>query len=150
MTTASPPPTLPLTALFFPLVGQPRKVVPAGKTFLRRMIDLSSSVASLDEAIPISKDFMLDFQWSREFATPWNGRSFFLHPDWTPSPHLQLFTDSSRTIGFCQCEWFNGRWSMAQLKRSIQWKDLYTIVLAAAVWGEQWHTLRICLATTRR
>ena len=124
------------------------KVVPTGRTFLRRMIDLSSSVASLDEVIPLSGDFMLDLQWWQEFATPWNGRSFFLLPDWTPSPHLQLFTDSSGTIGFgayCQGEWFNGRWSTAQLERSIQWKELYPIVLAAAVWGEQWRTLRIRL-----
>ena len=39
------------------------KVVPAGRTFLRRMIDLSSSVASLDEVIPLSGDFMLDLWW---------------------------------------------------------------------------------------
>jgi hypothetical protein len=62
------------------------KVVPAGRTFLRSMIDLSSSVASLDEVIPLSEDFMLDLQWWQEFATPWNGRSFFLLPDWTPLP----------------------------------------------------------------
>ena len=112
------------------------------------MIYLSSSVASLDEAIPFSGDFMLDLQWWQEFATLWNGRSIFLLPDWTPSPHLQLFTDSSATTGFganCQGEWFNGRWSTAQLEQSIQWKELYPIVLAAAVRGKQWRTLRICL-----
>ena len=124
------------------------KVVPAGRTFLRRMIDLSTSVASLGEVIPLLVDFMLDLRWWQEFATPWNGRSFFLLPDWTPSPHLELFTDSSGTIGFgayCQGEWFNGRWSTAQAERSIQWKELYPIVLAAAVWGERWRTLHIRL-----
>ena len=91
---------------------------------------------------------MLDLRWWQEFATPWNGRSFFLLPDWTPAPHLQLFTDSSGTIGFgayCQGEWFNGRWTAAQLERSIQWRELYPIVLAAAVWGHRWCTLRIRL-----
>jgi hypothetical protein len=91
---------------------------------------------------------MLDLQRWQEFATLWNGRSFFLLPDWTPSPHLQLFTDSSGTTGFgayCQGEWFNGSWSTAQFEWSIQWKELYPIVLAAAVWGKQWHTLHIHL-----
>ena len=124
------------------------KVVPAGRTFLRRMIDLSTSAASLDQVISLSQSFSLDLQWWREFATAWNGRSFFLLPHWTPAPHLQLFTDSSGTIGFgayCQGEWFNGRWTPAQLARSIQWKELYPIVLAAEAWGHQWSTLRIRL-----
>ena len=111
------------------------KVVPASRTFLRRMIDLSSSIGPLDEVITLSQPFRLDLQWWQEFATPWNGRSFFLLPDWTPSPDLQLFTDSSGTIDFGayrQGEWFNGRWTPTQPERSIQWKELYPIVLAAA------------------
>ena len=64
------------------------KVVPAGRTFLRRMIDLSTSAAGLDQVIPLSQSFSLDLQWWREFATAWNGRSFFLLPHWTPAPHL--------------------------------------------------------------
>ena len=65
------------------------KVAPACRTFLRRMIDLSSSVASLDDTITISDPFQSDLRWWREFATLWYG---FLLPDWTPAPHLQLFT----------------------------------------------------------
>lgn len=124
------------------------KVVPAGRTFLRRMIDLSTSVSSLEEVIPLSQPFRLDLEWWHKFATPWNGRSFFLLPGWVPAPDLHLFTDSSGTIGFgayCQGEWFNGRWTQAQLQRSIQWKELYPIVLSAAVWGHRWSTLRIRL-----
>ena len=124
------------------------KVVPAGRTFLRRMIDLSTSASSLQQVISLSQPFRLDLQWWHKFVTPWNGRSFFLLPGWVPSPDLQLFTDSSGTIGFgayCQGEWFNGRWTQAQLEQSIQWKELYPIVLAAAAWGHRWSTLRIRL-----
>ena len=40
------------------------KVVPAGRTVVRRMIDHSSSVAPpLDEVIPLSGDFLLKLQW---------------------------------------------------------------------------------------
>ena len=79
---------------------------------------------------------------------PWNGRSFFLLPGWTPSPDLQLYTDSSGTISFgayCQGSWFNGRWSQEHLQHSIQWKELYPIVLAACAWGHRWSTLHIQL-----
>ena len=124
------------------------KVVPAGRTFLRRMIDLSTTADSLQAAIPFSEPFQLDLQWWRAFVTPWNGRSFFLLPNWTPSPDLDLYTDSSGIIGYgayCQGHWFNGRWTPAQLSHSIQWKELYPIVLAAYIWGEHWSTLRIRL-----
>ena len=124
------------------------KVVPAGRTFLRRMIDLSTTVDTLQAAVPFSEPFQLDLQWWRAFVTPWNGRSFFFLPNWTLSADLDLYTDSSGTIGYgayCQGHWFNGRWTPAQLSHSIQWKELYPIVLAAYIWGEHWSTLRIRL-----
>ena len=70
------------------------KVVPAGRTFLRRMIDLSTTADTLQETITLSEEFRLDLHWWRTFATPWDGRSFFLLPEWTPRPqplHRQLW-----------------------------------------------------------
>ena len=122
------------------------KVVPAGRTFLRRMIDLSTTAANLHDTISLSDDFRRDLDWWLAFATPWNGRSLFLSPRWTPSPDLELYTDSSGSIGYgayCQGQWFNGRWDPDQALHSIQWKELYPIVLSAHVWGPTWHTLRI-------
>ena len=55
-----------------------------------------------------------------------------------PSPDLQLYTDSSGTIGFgayCQGSWFNGRWSQEQHR--IQWKEQYPIVQATCAWGHR-------------
>ncbi len=76
------------------------KVVPAGRTFLRRMINLSTTASSLHDTVSLTEDFMLDIQWWQAFATPWTGRSFFLLPDWTLAPDLELFTDGSGTIGY--------------------------------------------------
>ena len=109
------------------------KVVPAGRSFLRRMIDTSTTAQNPQDTIPLPETFKLDLTWWQAFATPWNGRSFFLLPQWTPSPDLELFTDSSGTVGYgayCQGQWFNGRWTTEQLQHSIQWKELYPIVLA--------------------
>ena len=56
------------------------KVVPAGRTFLRRMINTSSSVQGLQDTIGLTEAFRLDLAWWQALATPWNGRSFFLLP----------------------------------------------------------------------
>ena len=120
------------------------KVVPPGRTFIRRMIDLSTTASSLQDTTPVSPEFRLDLEWWQAFATPWSGRSFFLLPDWTSYPNLQLYTDSSGTVGYgayCQGEWFNSWWSPAQLGRSIQWKELFPNVLAASILGRWWSTL---------
>ena len=124
------------------------KVVPAGRTFLRRMIDLSTTATQPTAPITLDEGFRLDIRWWKAFTTPWSGRSFFLLPDWTPAPDLDLFTDSSGSIGFgayCQGEWFNGRWSPTQQPHSIQWKELYPVVLATLAWGHKWCTLKVRL-----
>ncbi len=94
-----------------------------GRTFLRRMINLSTTASSQHENVLLTSDFRLDIQWWQAFATPWTGRSFFLLLYWTPPPDLDLFTDSSGTMGysaFMAGEWFNGRWTPDQAPRSIQ------------------------------
>ena len=122
------------------------KVVPAGRTFLRRMIDLSTTAPRLLSTITLNEGLRLDIHWWQAFTTPWSGRSFFLLPNWTPAPDLDLYTDSSGSIGFgaywCG-EWFNGHWPPELAERSIQFKELYPIVLAASVWGHRWATLRV-------
>ena len=122
------------------------KVVPTARTFLRRMIDLSTSAAHLHDNITLNEGFSLDIQWWMAFTTPWSGCSFFLLPNWTLAPDLELYTDSSGTIGYgtyCNGEWFNGRWTPEQASYSIQYKELYLIVLATTVWGHNWTTLKV-------
>ena len=51
-----------------------------------------------------------------------------------------------RTL-ICKCLWFQGRWSQEQLDHSIQWKELYPLVLAACVWE---HSAYAFTATMRR
>ena len=122
------------------------KVVPPGRTFLRRMIDTSTSVPTPDDNITLNNDFVKDIQWWHHFLDDWNGKSFFMHPKWIPSTTLNLFTDSSGAIGYgayFDKKWFQGRWSADQINRSIQWKELFPIVLAAATWGHLWTKTRI-------
>ena len=122
------------------------KVVPPGRTFLRRMIDLSTSQSRLDSTIELDEAFSKDLNWWRTFLETWNGRNFLLSPKWTSNISLQLSTDSSGSIGYgayFQSSWFQGRWNADQQDKSIQWKELYPIVIAAATWGNHWSTKRV-------
>ena len=122
------------------------KVVPPGRTFLRRMIDLSTTEQHLDARITLEDSFGKDLHWWHSFLESWNGRSLLLSPKWLPNTTLQLFTDSSGSIGygaFFKLHWFQGRWTPSNQCMSIQWKELYPIVRAAATWGYQWSTKRI-------
>ena len=71
---------------------------------------------------------------------------FFLDPNWTLAPVLQLFTDASGTLGFggYWLRWLLG-WCLVQpglpphlLSMPIEWKELYTIVIACEAWGHHW------------
>ena len=110
------------------------------------MIDLSTAVPRLLSTIALDDGFRLNIQWWQAFMIHWSGWSFFLLPDWTPAPDLDLYTDSSGATGFgayCCGDWFNGCWPPELTDRSIQFKELYPIVLAASVWGHRWAILRI-------
>ena len=75
------------------------KVVAAGHTrmFLRRLLNMAHSVQRLDNQVHITSDALLDIEWWLRFASSWNGKAFFLDPDWIPPDQFQLYTDASGT-----------------------------------------------------
>ena len=50
------------------------KVVPPGRTFLRRMIDLTTSVPHTEDIISLSEPFKKDLMWWHQFVAQWKGR----------------------------------------------------------------------------
>ena len=124
------------------------KVIPAGRIFLRRLIDLSMSVTKLHHHITLNAHAKEDIKWWLDFLPGWNGVSLMLQSHWDTSPDLQLYTDASGTLGFgayFQGAWLMGSWSDTQLSRSIQWKELFAIVAATAAWGSKWKRKRILI-----
>ena len=112
------------------------KVIPAGRTFLRRMIDLSTTVLLLLATTTLDEGSCLDIKWWQALIIPRSGRIFFLFRIWTPAPDLDLYTNSSGSISFgayCCRDWFNGRWLPELTERSIQFNELYPIVLSASI-----------------
>ena len=76
------------------------KVVPAGRIFLRRLIDLSTTVKQLQHHIHLTVDARLDLQWWLTFLPHWSGRSLILDSHWTLNATMQLFTDASGHEGW--------------------------------------------------
>ena len=121
------------------------KVIPAGRIFIRRLIDASTRVSRLHHHIRLTPAMRADIHWWIQFARQWNGRSFFLDSSWTPSPAFQLFTDASdHGYGaYWAGHWLSGTWSRSQCRNTIQWKELFAVLVAAATWGAQWSRKRL-------
>ena len=87
------------------------KVVKPGRTFVRRLIDLSTTVSSLEHYVTVNEEARADISWWSEFLPDWNGVEFLQeHP--VESPDLGLFSDAS-DLGFgCVYgkRWIYGDW----------------------------------------
>ena len=122
-------------------------VVPQGRTFVRRLLDLLKGHSSKKSRfIRLNSECKRDIEWWRSLLPVWDGVYFFDLPEWAPVPDLLLSTDASGSIGYgayCSGEWFNGMWSSTQRSNSIAYKELFPIVLACLVWGEKWRNCRI-------
>jgi hypothetical protein len=70
------------------------KVVKPGRLFLRRLIDLSTTVPGLHHRIRLSADSREDILWWLSFLPTWNGVSILQAPP-VSSADLHLFTDAS-------------------------------------------------------
>ena len=118
------------------------KVVRAGKSFVHRLIDLSSSVRQLDRFVRLSREARVDLEWWCQFGQEWNGTAMMWHVDWT-RPEVVLTSDASGGWG-CGA-WWGNRWFQLQwlglgesASYGITAKELLPIVVAVASWGKAW------------
>ena len=116
------------------------KVVPEGRPFLRRMINLASSFKLLDHPVRLNTEFKSDLMWWHLFLNKWNGVSC-LHIHTRRPPDLEFYTDASGAWGcgaFCHPQWLQLQWPESWHDYSITIKELLPIVLAVAIWGRKW------------
>ena len=128
------------------------KVVRPGRIFLRRLIDLSTSVSELHHHISLNGAARADIAWWLDFLPAWNGKSIIPDCEWTSSSDLALFTDASQTLGFgavYSSRWFCGTWPeiFEDDAYSIQWKELSPIYAACSIWGHEWSGKKILFLT---
>lgn len=113
-------------------------VVLPGRTFLRRLIDLTRGVTQPHHHIKLSKESRLDIQAWFQFIQHFNGKNLFLKQIWYTSTKMHLYTDAAGSIGFgaiMNTKWFYGEWPVAMKEYNITFKELFPIVLAVEIWG---------------
>ena len=117
------------------------KVVRAGRSFLRRMLDLLHGRSNQHVSIPIrlNCDFRADLLWWRSFVAGWNGTSFLDCPETLPKIHAA--SDASGRWGcgaWSLPQWFQWEWSEDTRDLPIAVKEFIPIILGCAVWGYLW------------
>ena len=124
------------------------KVIQPGRLFLRRLIDLSTTVHALSHHIYINKAAQADILWWHHFMAKWNGRQSFCVEQLSSSV-MHLATDaSSFGIGavFGRA-WFSLRIPSQFTHFHINTMELFAIYAAVATWGHLWANHRILFLT---
>jgi hypothetical protein len=123
------------------------KVAPAGRTFTHRLIKAAYTVPRQRDFVLLTQELKDDLSWWAARLKTWQGMSFFYTPQWLDArDDLAVETDASGSLGFGACfgsHWAYGHFPTELAHTSIQVKELYPIVVAAATWGHKWTTLRI-------
>ena len=123
------------------------KVVKCGRMFLRRLIDLSTTVSKLSYHISINSEARKDIQWWLEFLPTWNGVALF-QEEIVSTDDLELYTDAS---GLGLGGYFDGQWFSIPfqntLGHSIAFLELLAIVIAVFSWGKRLQNKQILVHT---
>lgn len=126
------------------------KPIPAGRAFLRRLIDATVGHVSPHDSIHVSPEVRADLSMWLEFLQNHNGVSVFQDAIWTTDYEFDLYTDASGTIGwgaYLHGKWCQGRWPHVWLQYSIAFKEIFPIMVACAVFRDEFKNKRILLHT---
>ncbi len=116
------------------------KVVRAGRTFLRRLIELSTTTKRLEHFVRLSREARSDIEWWWQFSTSWNGIKLLKSPAET-HPAIIVVSDASGSWGcgaYWGSQWFQLPWAGEAEQWHITAKELVPIVVATVLWGRSW------------
>ena len=133
------------------------KVVKPGRLFIRRLIDVSTSVAQLHHRIHLSSEARQDILWWRSFLPTWNGVSYLQQPP-VSSDDIHLFTDAS-ALGIGGV--FGNQWFAVAIEqfRSISWFpsqdapfdinfwELLALLVAFFTWSDHFRDKQVIIHT---
>ena len=119
------------------LLSHAAKVVRPGRPFIRRLIDASTSVQSLNHHIRLGSPAREDIIWWHILLQCWNGISVILQAGYRYS----VVCDASGRWG-CGASfsnlWLQFPWPGHWKSVPISQKEMVPVVLALALWGSQW------------
>ena len=124
------------------------KAVKSGRSFVRRIIDLSKRIRHLHHKVRLNKACRDDIKWWIMFLPRWNGVSLSPDVTWTTNIDMELYTDAS---DLAAAGYFNGKWFLFQFqgpfcylqKYNIAFRELLAIVIALATWAPLMRRKRI-------
>ena len=117
------------------------KVIHPGRPFLRCLYAMQDIGSHPDHHIRLNTAARADILWWHMFASEWNSVSMLwdLH---RLTPNVHLFSDASGSWGcgaFWGSQWFHLQWPTSLQLLPIAIKELVPVVIAAAIFGQQWH-----------
>lgn len=122
------------------LLSHACKVVRAGRSFLRRLIDLSTIPKHLDHFVRLNADALSDIEWWVQYAENWNGVQMMRTVRDT-TPAATVTSDASGKWGcgaYSGTSWFMLKWSGSITESHITVKEMVPVVISAAIWGSVW------------
>ena len=76
-----------------------------------------------------------------------------LVPQWAPLPDFEVSSDASGALGYGAVfhgHWFSGAWLPTQVSESIEYKELFPIIMAAYLWSPRWASKQVNLLSDNR
>ena len=125
------------------------KAISPGRTFLRRLINLTCGVKKQGHKISMTTGAKADLNMWLVFLKKFNGVAIIPDQRWIEDSELELFTDASGSIGFAgffQGRWFQEVWPEDYGRsHSITLLEFFPVVVAVVLWGHQLVGKRIIL-----
>ena len=115
-------------------------VVRPGRCFLRRLIDLTVGVSRPNHRVTLNKAARRDLSAWLIFVEFFNGSNLLLQERWITSPALDLHTDASGSLGYGAIfkeHWIMGAWPEHLIDFPITFKEIFPVVLALEIWGNE-------------
>ena len=115
-------------------------VVVPGRTFLRRMINLTVGVRRPMHMIRLTSAVKGDLHLWLQFLTQFNGKSFFLDFVWLSSDMIHLYTDASGSLGYGAVfgrNWLYGAWPKRWSSLNIVILEMFPIVISVEIWANR-------------
>ena len=125
-------------------------IIPAGRAFLRRLIELTIGTSQAHHHIRLNKSAREDLRTWDSFLQEFNRKAFFMDRMWQSSTSLHLYTDAAQSKGYggvFQDRWFWGVWPENWKLHEITLLELYPILVAVHIWGRNLANKKITIHT---
>ena len=108
-------------------------VIVPGRTFLRRLINLTAGVKCPRYFICSNRETKSDLKLWLTFLESYNGKSFFLDYNWLWSAKLHLYTDAAGSLSYAAVfgsHWLYGQWPSNWLNCNIIVLEMFPIIMS--------------------